>query len=62
MVDTVLGHSGVRAMYHVAAARVPGNAPAPIHHPSMEAMTVPGLVQARSRSYATIRTAVQEVK
>ena len=61
MGDTVLGHSGVCAMYHVAA-RVPGYALAPIHHPSMEAMTAPSLVQARSRSYATIRTAVQEVK
>lgn len=59
MEDTVLGHSGVRAVPHVAAACVPGYAPAPIHHPSMEAMTVMGLDRARSRSYATVRTAVQ---
>ena len=59
MGDTLLGHSGVRAVSYVAAACVPGYGPVPIHHPSMEAMTVLSLDQAKSRSYATVRTAVQ---
>ena len=59
MGDTVPGHSGVRAMSHVAAACAPGYAPATIQHPSMEAMIVPALDQAKSRSCATVKTAAQ---
>jgi len=59
MGDTVPGHSGVRAVSHVAAASVSEYAPAPIRHPSMEAMIVPGLDRAKSRSYATVKTAAQ---
>lgn len=59
MGDIVPGHSGVCAMSHVAAACVLGYAPAPIHHPSMEAMIVPCLGRARSRSYVTVKTAAQ---
>jgi len=38
-VDIVLGNRGALAMPHVAVDPVPGHARAPIHHPSMEAMT-----------------------
>ena len=59
MGDTVLGESGVRAVSLVAAACVPGYAPAPIHHLSMEATTVTRLDRARSRSCATVKSAAK---
>ena len=57
MGDTLPGNSGVCAMSHVAAACVPGYAPAPVLRPGMEAMIVPRLDRARSRSHATVTAA-----